>query len=1185
MLQKNIYKRDISIDIDGVVKATDMREEILVEELKEYVLTKELMSSNMLPELFSQMQHKNFDKNIWISGHFGSGKSHLLKMLSVVLANEALLGENPADILASKVDASSDFEFADSVRKTCAIPTETILFNIQSKNDGIIFDTVDPILGVFAKVFNRHLGYSDDFKIANFERNLDSRGNYEAFKELYNDKTGKQWEIDGRKTFYLLKQKVADIYAEVEGFAGGSTKANIDEFINNTSLSIDEFAEIVKEYLDKKPKDSRLVFCVDEVGQFIADDVSKMLSLQTIVETLASKTNSKALVIVTSQNDLNATIGDISAQHKNDFSKITGRFPFKFALTSASADEVIEKRLLAKTTEGEAAIAPLYERYSGLFSTIINIEGDSPFKKGYVDKSHFVNIYPFTSYQFILLQACIKALNDYNAFTGGNQALGERSMLSVCQKVVKEYAGKEVGELVSFSAMYSGIASMLQSTVISSINEAAQTLDDFTVEVLKTLFLTKYEKRIQTTANNLATLMLPSFDTDKKAFTDKIQESLNLLEQRVFVQRSASGVYDYLTNQEKDVEQEIKNIDIDISVIRTHLSNILFSEAYNQPKVKVGTGNYNVFAYAKKCDEALIGIGRNEDIALHFVTPLCVADLVRKNPNQFSMNNSSDLVVFMPEDKMLYDDILFYEQTKKYTSTSSSQTDDIKGLIISDKRIKNEERKRVIVERVKNLLSESALYIVGGEVSLSRSKNITDRVAEGMEQLVNCVFTNLKMLKSSYDESLIKTVLKSAQTSISDFAAGEVEYEIISKLTYDKNAHQNSTIRLVLNHFSRRPYGWYNNAVLYVIALLYKRGKLTFKRNGISLADVEIENSLFKSNLYDTTIIELEEEISTVQIQKFKSFYQDYLGYPCVVAEPREISKLFVEGLKNYAQELRLLYNRHREYPFLTVLEAPIDKIAKLAEKTHPYFLTHLSEYEDELLDDKEDLLDEICSFMKGPQYDILRKIGEAIHSNSNNLNYLTGGSYQRLQEIFSSKTPYRGGLMQEGNQVLTALHSEIKGLQEKERAEAIAIIDELQGNLTADYGFQRLSEERQKELVSGFDLAKTKVQSSRFIAGIRDSANEIKNAYYPSCYNKIAKWEELERQKLIVDVKEVDHNSADDDKIKTKVISRQVKSKDRIKVSFDKTFLETEEDLEAYIVSLRKEYLQVIEENKRILL
>ncbi len=161
MKQKELYLKDIYRPIEGVIKANDERH--LLQELEEYVLTNELLGisnrNKMLPGLFEELTKNNFNSSIWISGYFGSGKSHLLKMLSLVLENKEINGVKCADIFAKK--ASADFELERNIKKVATIPTESILFNIAAKSDGItsMGSAIDPVLSIFLKVFNELLGY------------------------------------------------------------------------------------------------------------------------------------------------------------------------------------------------------------------------------------------------------------------------------------------------------------------------------------------------------------------------------------------------------------------------------------------------------------------------------------------------------------------------------------------------------------------------------------------------------------------------------------------------------------------------------------------------------------------------------------------------------------------------------------------------------------------------------------------------------------------------------------------------------------------------------------------------------------------------------------------------------------------------------------------------------------------
>src|SRR5271165_501605 len=95
MLIKNLFERDIYRPINGVVKADQLDDSSVWQELDEFVITKELdqhFSKFIGWYLAAVDQGKNTDPagkiGVWISGFFGSGKSHFLKVLSYLLHNE-----------------------------------------------------------------------------------------------------------------------------------------------------------------------------------------------------------------------------------------------------------------------------------------------------------------------------------------------------------------------------------------------------------------------------------------------------------------------------------------------------------------------------------------------------------------------------------------------------------------------------------------------------------------------------------------------------------------------------------------------------------------------------------------------------------------------------------------------------------------------------------------------------------------------------------------------------------------------------------------------------------------------------------------------------------------------------------------------------------------------------------------
>lgn len=126
---QNMFQKDINRDINGVVKVSQSDQHSLEQELSEYIITKELRRHfDTFFENYTKAIDYPTDKiGVWISGFFGSGKSHFLKMLSYLLSNKEVAGRHAFDYFADKFDDPMTFA---NVQKSVRIPTESILFNI-----------------------------------------------------------------------------------------------------------------------------------------------------------------------------------------------------------------------------------------------------------------------------------------------------------------------------------------------------------------------------------------------------------------------------------------------------------------------------------------------------------------------------------------------------------------------------------------------------------------------------------------------------------------------------------------------------------------------------------------------------------------------------------------------------------------------------------------------------------------------------------------------------------------------------------------------------------------------------------------------------------------------------------------------------------------------------------------------
>lgn len=111
MIIKNMFAEDIDRKINGVVKVDQDESTVLVQDLDEYVITKELKKHFItFFNNYSESFHENTsDIGVWISGFFGSGKSHFLKILSYLLSNDTVAGKKAVDYFADKFDDESLF--------------------------------------------------------------------------------------------------------------------------------------------------------------------------------------------------------------------------------------------------------------------------------------------------------------------------------------------------------------------------------------------------------------------------------------------------------------------------------------------------------------------------------------------------------------------------------------------------------------------------------------------------------------------------------------------------------------------------------------------------------------------------------------------------------------------------------------------------------------------------------------------------------------------------------------------------------------------------------------------------------------------------------------------------------------------------------------------------------------------
>ena len=282
---------------------------------------------------------------VWISGFFGSGKSHFLKILSYLLENRQVSGKKALDYFIDDKKIIDPMVLAD-MKLAAETPTDVILFNIDSKSESTGKQNKDAIVNVFLKVFNQMQGFCGSIPhVADLERRLSEEGRYDEFKSAFEEEYGEPWETS-RQDFDFIQDSVVDALVSMDFMSEAAARNWCEKAVEPYTISIEDFARRVKAYIDRKGNNHHVVFLVDEIGQYIGDDSKLMLNLQTVTEELGKECMGKAWVIVTSQQDIDS----ITKVKGNDFSKIQGRFDTRLSLSSANVDAVIKRESSKRRT-------------------------------------------------------------------------------------------------------------------------------------------------------------------------------------------------------------------------------------------------------------------------------------------------------------------------------------------------------------------------------------------------------------------------------------------------------------------------------------------------------------------------------------------------------------------------------------------------------------------------------------------------------------------------------------------------------------------------------------------------------------------------------------------------------------------------------------------------------------------
>ncbi len=965
MLIQDMFADDINRKINGVIKVDQAADDVIEQELNEYVITRELKKHfitffNYYGDAFDQ---PTADMGVWISGFFGSGKSHFLKMLSYLLENKEVKGIRSVERFRKKfVDDPATFMLIDRATKG---PTETILFNIDI--EGFSNKDKTAVLRVFAKMFYSHLGfYGENLKVAMMERYIDQQGKTEEFRRIFEEKRGKPW-LEMRRVFAFNGKFIIPTLMEVLDMSEEDARSWFNDK-TATEISIAQLVEDMKAYVDTKPANFRLLFMIDEVGQYVGTDTDMLLNLQSLTEKIGSECEGKIWVICTGQE----AIDEIIKVRADEFSRIQARFKTRLSLSSSSVDEVIQKRILKKKPEVAKKLEEVYEQNDSVLRNLFTFKTDIvDIKKGYAGPLEFTENFPFVPYQFIIMQKVFAEIRKHGN-SGKHLSGGERSMLSGFQEAAQKIQEKDEYALVPFFRFYDTVHTFLDGSirrVIERCQKAADNGDGIEqqdVDVLKLLYLIRYIDDIPSNLDNIVILMSDDIRVDKIIMREAVRGCLDRLMSQNYIGRTGD-TYNFLTDEEQDIQREIRDTNVDTASIVERIAQMIYGDIFTTKKFRYG--KYD-FAFDQMVDGITVGVATG-GMRLRFLT--VATDAVEKTDYRLMAESKGNEAIVVLADTPYYESLESAMKIRKYVKQRNvSQLPKSVQKIISDQQDEAGKYELRAMTELQNAI-EGAQFYVDGEHLEIKAGNAKSKIDQSLEYLVAHVYSKLDLITDNAgSDADIIAILTGAVTALPGMEPNRDAASAMEEYLEMQDAKKLPTSMAdVQSKYSAIPYGWKEIDIAAVAAQLIYSQKVTIKYAGNTIQpdDPKLPDMLRKKSEIGKTSISKRKNISATMMRDVKSMLRDYFDVMDVPDDEDGLIRFVTEKFgeqRDYYASLDARYDGH-EYPDRALIQEAIHLMDDVLsqKKDNIALIERVLKKEDALFDNKEAMSNGIENFFK----------------------------------------------------------------------------------------------------------------------------------------------------------------------------------------------------------------------------
>jgi len=565
-----LLERDFSKPIEEIIKVNNADEEIVHAELSEYIATDRIKDQyrRLLKAMADAPSVPTEGIGVWISGFFGSGKSSFAKNLGYVLANRSVLGEAASEVFVRQLKDKQVTDYVQWLNQK--IPSEVFMFDVQV--DLAVQTNAEQIAEVMYRVLLRELDYAEDYDIAELEMKLESEGKLEAFKEACQSRYRQDWRSvrKGAAKF----SRASAILHEIDKKSAPTETAFLEEVKARPiqRLTVKEIVEKTFDLCARRRPGKAFVFIVDEMGQYVARSAEKLENLRAVVEQFGRVSLERlkkrqipapAWIIVTAQEKLEE-VYDYIGSGRVELPKLQDRFKHRIDLSPADIREVATKRVLNKTDEGRKVLAELFRKYEGRLKDSARLERTH--RKYDFTEEEFIDTYPYLPHYIDLSIDIMHGLRTQKTvpqhFGGSNRTVIRQADQMIAGDRTRMF-DQQLGTLVTLDKVYELIEGNMPSEKQKDILDIRKRFErggaypGLAARAAKAICLLEFVRDLPRTPRNIAALLVENIG-DPSPVT-AVESVLQTLKEAQFVRETDDG-WKLQTAQEKNWESEKRGL-------------------------------------------------------------------------------------------------------------------------------------------------------------------------------------------------------------------------------------------------------------------------------------------------------------------------------------------------------------------------------------------------------------------------------------------------------------------------------------------------------------------------------------------------------------------------------------------------------------------------------------------------